>query len=140
MDLGYNIYPVEIASDVKERITGSNQKGILIVYALDDKDHLDFLNKILAAIEINANQILSLVLEGEEIVKLPEYYDSNKITKILVFGTHPKRICFNSIVTKYNVTEIKDMKVIFADSLDKIQSTKELKKNLWLSMKDLFGV
>ena len=140
MDLGYNIYPVETASDVKEQITGSNQKGILIVYALDDKDSLDFLNKILSAVEVNSNEILSLTLKGAEIVKIPDYYDNKKIAKILVFGPLSQQICFNSIVTKYKVSKIKDMKVIFADSLAEIQNTKELKKNLWLSLKDLFGV
>lgn len=140
MDLGYNIYPVEIASDLKECITGSNRKGILIVYTLDDKGSLDFLKKILSAVEVNINEVLSLVLKGAEIVKIPDHYDNEKITKILVFGALSKRICLNSIVSKYKVTEIKDIKVIFADSLVEIQNNKELKKNLWLSLKDLFGV
>ena len=84
MDLGYNIYPVKMASNVQDCITGSNQKGILIVYAVDDKDYLDFLNKILSAIEINANEILSLTLKGEEIVKIPVSYTHLTLPTILL--------------------------------------------------------
>lgn len=140
MDLGYNIYPVNLAFDEENRIIGSNQKGILIVYATGDKVHLDFLNKILSAIEISMDNVLTLAIKEQETIKIQENFGGQPISKILVFGILPKRICLNSIVEKYMVTEIKDTKVIFADSLEQVKNTKELKKNLWLSLKELFGV
>lgn len=140
MHLGYTVYPVISGNELKKQFSGSNQNGVLFVYNTDDKVHLDFLNKILSAIELNTNEVLFLELEDSQIVKLPNMADEFSIEKIIVFDILPKRICINSSCMKYDIFGLDQTKLLFADSLNEIKSNKELKKNLWICLKEMFGV
>lgn len=140
MDLGYEIYPVDLALGCNNRIKGSNHKGILLVYNMDDNDHLGFLSKILSAVQLEFDKILVLEMNKKEIFKIPTTVNNSKISTVIIFGLHSKQLCINFLSTKYKVEEIKERKFLFADNLGTISANKELKKKLWLSLKDLFGV
>lgn len=140
MDLGYKIYPVDLPLDSNNRIKGSNHKGVLLVYDMDDKDHLDFLSKILSAVQLEFDKILSLEMNKKELFKYPTTIDNNKVDTVIIFGLDPNQLCINFLNTKYNIEKMNDSKFLFADNLSSISANKELKKKLWLSLKELFGV
>ena len=140
MDLGYKIYPVDLPLDSNNRIKGSNHHGVFLVYDIDDKGHLDFLRKILSAVQLEFDKILSLEMNGRETFQIPTNKDNSKIDTIIIFGLHPKQLCINFINTKYKIEKMKETKFLFADNLDNISTNKELKKKLWLSLKELFEV
>ena len=84
--------------------------------------------------------MVSLSVNSNEYLKLPQIIENKNIDKIIVFGIHPKNLCLNTVFSKYNISHIRDYDVLFADKLVEIQESKELKKNLWICLKDLFGV
>jgi hypothetical protein len=140
MNLAYKIYPVDLPLDSNNRIKGSNHKGVLLVYDIDDNDHLDFLSKILSAVQLDFDKILTLEMKGRETFKIPTIIDEIKIDTVIIFGLNPKQLCINFLNTRYKIEQMKGTKFLFADNLDTISNDKELKKKLWLSLKELFEV
>ncbi|MGK0387822.1 MAG: hypothetical protein ACI94Y_000548 [Maribacter sp.] len=140
MNLAYKIYPVDLLLDSNNRIKGSNHKGVLLAYDVDDKDHLDFLSKILSAVQLDFDKILTLEMKGRETFKIPTTIDNRKIDTVIIFGLNPKQLCINFLSTIYKIEKMKETKFLFADNLYSISTSKELKKKLWLSLKELFEV
>ncbi len=121
-------------------LQGSNQKGILFVYAVDDKDHHDFLMKIIGAINCENSEVLQLTLKKNSNVSLIPFLKENSIEKVVVFGIEPHRFCLNVEYSKYGILHLDGIRFLIADGLGRVGNEKDLKKHLWIGLKEMFGI
>jgi len=140
MHIHSHIYPVLSDKDLLKIISGSNQNAVLFVHNSDDKDHMELLLKILSAIGYSKDNILMMELPFGMNARIPSLFDAKALDKIVLLGIHPKRLCFNMVSSKYETLEIKGQELLLADSLADIAKHKELKRNLWIALKEMFGV
>ncbi len=136
----HNIYSLVEPKELTSLTRGSNQKGVLLVYHVDDKDHLDFLAKIISSIHLKMEEVMLLELKEFQVANLSTFIQENELTSIIIFGLELKNLCLNVDALKYDVFRIGVSQYLSADSLWQVSQSKEKKKNLWLGLKEIFGV
>lgn len=140
--LDYKVFAVSDMSKINEKISGGNEKHILVVTSQDDDaEMVAFLDKILSAVKI---QLLTdcLILRGMDSSDFPSFSNlvvHNKVSKILVFGFKPSDLGLVFQTPQYFITEILDYKFLFVDNLSIIFKQVERKKALWDNLQILFS-
>ncbi len=140
MQFNHTIYTVQESEKFAKNIVGSNQKGVLFVYLLNDKDHLDFLYKIISAINFTKDDVLLMHCQENTNIHLIPYLKENEISSVVILGMDPIKLCINVESNMYNPFTINGIQFLIGDALSSIATQKELKKNLWIGLKELFGV
>lgn len=138
--IDFEIYPVLEPDEVLKAGKGQNQKGLLVVSKpIQEEALIQFLSKILAAVEHDlAQDALHLHLTSDKRFSFQALSEVANFEKILIFGFPPAQIGLNIQTPLYHPTHFYHKTFLFADDLIAIQSTPNLKKSLWMSLKELF--
>jgi hypothetical protein len=140
--LDYKVFAVSDTSKINEKLSGANQKHILIVSSEDDDaEMVAFLEKILTAVKIQLPSDC-LMLRGMDSSDFPAFSNivkEHKIQKILVFGFKPSDLGLVFQTPPYFITEILDYNFLFVDNLSVIFKQVERKKALWDNLQILFA-
>jgi hypothetical protein len=139
--LDYKVFAVSDTGKINEKLSGDNQKHILVVSSEDDDvEMVAFLEKILTAVKIQLSTDC-LMLRGMDSSDFPSFSNivkENKIQKILVFGFKPSDLGLVFQAPQYFITEILDYHFLFVDNLSVIFKQVEKKKALWDNLQILF--
>jgi hypothetical protein len=135
------------AVPVKEDVAflGKNEKNILIVVNNDDApflpdNELSFLTNVLSACQLGLMDV-AIVNWQQLRVKDPEIVLEQLQSKnVLLFDTAPSQFGLPVNMPPYTVHKTVTHQFVVAPSLTEIEKNKEAKKQLWLALKQLFGI
>lgn len=133
--------PAIIEEEMQElAYEGNFEKGVLIAYDSPDlsAELKELLFKILDAVGCSLKDI-ALCHEGLINAASMDQVDALNPSKVIVFGriSHP---LMHYKKENYQREMVEGTEYLFADSLDQIYTSKELKKALWGALKTLFNV
>lgn len=133
--------PAIVAEEIQElAYDGNFEKGVLVAFdSIELSGELkELLFKILDAVGCSLKDI-ALCNEGTINGASAAQVDALNPAKVIVFGrvNHP---LMHHKKENYQVEMVEDTAYLFADSLDQINTSKELKKALWATLKTLFNV
>ena len=121
---------------------GGNDKNILLIVNnvevpfLTDKQ-LDFLSDILSACKLNLEDVgiinLNTVAEKEKVKFL-------KASKIIAFGIKASAIGLPFSIPEFQVQLFNNLTYLFAPELNIMQKETDLKRKLWVSLKEVFSI
>ncbi len=137
----FTIFPLEEVREAIKNAVGSNQKKLAVVLeaSTDSKENLEFLSKILAAIKVDmANDVLLLKITPQRGFSFAELKALCPVEYLLGFGGHPTQCGIHALIEPYRGTSLLNTQILWADSLDKIAQQQDLKKALWLQLKEMF--
>ncbi|MFN3404131.1 MAG: hypothetical protein ACK40G_08560 [Cytophagaceae bacterium] len=106
---------------------------ILIFSSPNDPTDLDFLSKVLKAVNLHIDKTLWLVEKEIETEKIKETHIFNNV---ICFESSLKDI---SGLIKYKITD-KGFKILLADNIKAIQKEDTKKKQLWAALKEMYKV
>ncbi len=97
----------------------------------------DFLSGILSACRLNLRDaaIISLKKLTEK-----ETFQSFKASKIIAFGIHSSAIGLPFNVPEFQVQLYNNQTYLFIPELDNIQKQTDLKRKLWVALKEIFSI
>lgn len=135
------------AVPVKEEVPflGKNGKNILIVVNkndapfLPDKE-LSFLTNVLLACQLGLADVAIINWNKLAEKNVDEIFEQLKSKDVLLFNTDPSLFGLPENVEQYAVRKTEGRQFVVAPSLTEIEKNKEAKKQLWLSLKQLFGI
>ncbi len=146
--LDYKVFVIPEFSEISTMLSGENQKHILIGFADENNPEMDaFLEKIMTAatLHIPTDCLLLKKLETEAIPSFSQIQNKNTINKAVLFGISPKDLGLKitpplpkDSFGKYFPTEFNNCTFLFIDNLSKINTSPELKKDLWSCLKEMF--
>lgn len=134
--------PVEDVEDEAYQLPyeGGFRKQVLVIHTgtTIELDSREFLIKILEAVSCTLADI-GIVSEKNLKTAGEEGFLSLNPKKVLIFGrlNHPIQAVQS---TNYEITEYGESEIIFADTLEDIKSTTDLKRKLWNSLQLLFNI
>ena len=132
----FEVFP--LPDDTHLSVKGENQKNIVVFYKKSEKegDDLNFLEKVLAAIQINTKKDICLVrLEKEQQTSLSALKGQHDINIVLLFGITTKQLGINFEIPNYHPFQLQDIQFLLADSLGSILKNGQKKRQLWESLK-----
>ena len=146
----YNYYLVDINNDkMKTEIAKSdnlflrcNDKNILLlvnnieVPFLTD-NQLDFLSGILSACKLNLADVSIINLNRTDEKEMFEFL---KASKIIAFGIKASAIGLPFSIPEFQVQLFDNQTYVFAPELNIIQKETDLKRKLWVSLKEVFSI
>lgn len=139
--LNFDVFPnVEIKETVP-CIYDKNAKKTLIVTNNADAEQLDFLAKILKAIQYDISQdVVLFSLEKEKKINLTAFKKKNdfEINHILLFGVDINQLDLQFKLPNYYPLKVNEITFLGADSLGSISKNKALKMKLWEKLQQLF--
>ena len=103
-------------------------------------DQMKFLNDLLTACNLNMADIAFVNLYG---IKGLTYHKLNKEInpkKILLFGINAKELDLPFEIPFFQVQNFHEQVYVICPGLEKIQSNKELKKQLWTCLQKIFNL
>lgn len=123
------------------RISEGSLKDAVIIFVYNDdyEAHKGLLDKIIAAMGLDANSFNSIVKlnKGEE---LNVSALSNELTQYLIsFGISPTKLGFNASFKAYKTYQSETFRVLLSHSLQKLTGSKELKVALWGELQKEFS-
>ena len=123
----------------KLRYEGNFEKGILVVFQGNslESSHREFLLKILGAVGCSLKDV-ALISTTHLLESPPESVNQLNPHKCLVFGS------FNHPIMKFKSTTYEtisgDATYFFADALEDLADSVQLKRNLWNGLQVLFQI
>ena len=124
---------------------GKGEKNILLVVNktnapfLPDGE-LDFLTKILTACNLGLADVAIINwarMPHRDTEALRKQFDAKKI---ILFGAESEPFGLPAGLAPYTIHETKDVAFVTAPPLKEIEKTKEAKHQLWMALKQLFGL
>ena len=122
---------------------GGNKKNILIVVAKQNQpflpdNELQFLTSILSACKLSLADIALVNLDRLKEKGHQQLIDHFKSKFILLFNVEPLQFGLPIHFPPFQIQEFSKCIYMFAPDLQQIEMDKQLKKNLWIALKDLF--
>lgn len=139
--LKFDVFPNISISEDLNFIYKNIAKKTLIVINSNDKDNLDFLTKILKAIQFDITQdVILLALDKGKVVRLTDINKNVNVLmeNVLLFGVSPKMLSLQFNLPKYYDLKINDILFLGADTLSTITKNQAKKKQLWLALQKIF--
>ena len=125
------------------KLLGNNAKKIIVIVNHEQSaflpDHeLNFLTTILNACKLSLADIgiVNLQQSGDQVEQVIE--SDGRV--ILLFGIEPSSICLPVHFPPFQVQPFSQRTYMHAPSLDVIEKDKQLKGQLWASLKQIFGL
>jgi len=118
----------------------SNPSGFTIVLntRFDTKEYQIFLEKVFQAVGLDYNdQITKIVLDESDQFSLSDHSIFANIQKLIFFGVSPISCGINYHLPPYKMVDYDQRKYLFADYLDAIISSPNLKKDFWIALQQL---
>ena len=137
-----NIYCLPEGDSGFSAIHKSNLRHTLIVLeAKDGSESEAFLAKIFEAVNIDlTNDVLLLSGTLQSKISFASLIANNQIKNVLSFGIDPKQLGIHFYLDKYQIVEHQQVHFLLADALAAIQQDRNLKSQLWSSLKNMFQV
>ena len=123
----------------KLRYEGNYEKGILVIFQGNslESSHREFLLKVLGAVGCSLRDV-ALISTTHLLESPPESVNQLNPHKCLVFGS------FNHPIMKFKTTTYEtisgDATYFFADALEDLADSVQLKRNLWNGLQVLFQI
>ena len=139
--LDYKVFVIPEFSEISAMLSGENQKHILIGFTDENNPEMDvFLDKIMtaASLHIPTDCLLLKRLKGEALPSFSQIQNKNTINKAVLFGISPKDLGLKITPPQYFPTEFNNCTFLFIDNLSKINTSPQLKKDLWSCLKEMF--
>jgi hypothetical protein len=136
--LDYKVFPFD--DSIKEAVQGKGGKKVLIAFSNEQtKEITDFLEKVFKAVQLNLPEdtFLLAVPKGKRFWfhKLAKELE---VEKAIFFGIHPVSAGMNVENKSYFPFNINGITFLFADELDLIFTSQDLKKRLWDALQTVF--
>ncbi len=135
-----DIYLIREASEEKIiEVKGENRKDIVVLIDYPQANFLpgdldELFQKIMSSVSLTYKDIALINIASNEFDEIPVSF-----TKILTFGV--KAIPgFDIDMIKYQILKVDGIDILIADNLKDISDNKELKMQLWNSIRLLFSV
>jgi hypothetical protein len=124
---------------------GKNGKNILIVVNKTDApflpdNELSFLTNVLSACQLGLMDVAIINLQkiaGENTSEIVEQFQSKEV---ILFDVDPAHFHLPSTIQQYVISKKNEQSFVVAPSLGEIEKSKEAKKELWMALKQLFGI
>lgn len=138
-----NARVVPVKKDVP--FLGKNGKNILIVVNKNDApflpdNELSFLTNVLSACQLGLMDVAIVNWQKLEEQDVDNIWEQLKSRDVLLFDTDPTLFDLPGSMQPYTVSKSGGRQFVIAPSLSEIEKNKEAKKQLWLSLKQLFGI
>ncbi len=119
----------------------SNPKRIFIVLKGNNNDYSELLTKMMSAVQKDIHKDVQLIhLKNNTHIALSTYLKKIDAAKVFLFGISPKYVCLNYEIKKYEIFEFYNSKILWVDDLKILSNNINLKKNLWIKMKEIFQI
>ena len=127
----------------KYQILGENQKGLIIVVALPEKDvqtlpNNEFLSKVLASIKHTINDVGFVNLAFKEKLDIYRLGKETTLNALLAFGPGLLDMSADSKIHLYKPASIGKIPLLIADTLENIERDVNKKKQLWNGLQAIF--
>jgi hypothetical protein len=122
-------------------VNGNADKGLFILAYKTDlhADNISKLNQILSAIKYDPKEdIATVYIADDHPFSLAELLNKHTCSEVLIFGLHPKMIGLNIYAKRYQWIHLENTTILFADKLEVLKDNKDMKNQLWLSLKSRF--
>ncbi|RYZ27735.1 MAG: hypothetical protein EOO10_11820 [Chitinophagaceae bacterium] len=148
-DLYKNVLVQGSASAVPVKVDvaflGKNEKNILIVVNKDDApflpdNELSFLTNVLSACQLGLADVAIVNWNKLKEKNVEDIFEQLQSREVLLFNIDPSMFGLPEEVQSYSVNKMGSHQVVVAPSLSEIEKNKEAKKQLWLALKQLFGI
>ena len=100
--------------------------------------HEELLSNILKSVGISIDSVTLLDLEKAPYSTLKQYLAEGEEKTILSFGLLPREMGINANIATYQYVENWGCKLLFSDSLEKLEGDINFKKLLWRGLKQMF--
>ncbi|MFK7947585.1 MAG: hypothetical protein AB8G11_08350 [Saprospiraceae bacterium] len=111
----------------------------MILLKKSDEEHLEFLSKILSAVQYQITKdVVLITIEQETKTSLTNMMKNINISTIVLFDITPKDISLNYNLPKYFPLKINEKTLLLVDSLNQISKNKIKKKELWTALQKVF--
>ncbi len=137
--LNFDIYKISNNNDNIGIIYNNDVRQTLILINKPDETHLDFLSKILGAIQYDITKdVLLIAIEQKTQINLTSILKNVDISKVILFDIAPNDVGLNCRLPNYFPLEINERSFLLADSLSQISKNKVKKKDLWIALQKMF--
>ena len=124
---------------------GKNAKNILIVVDKNDApflpdNELSFLTNILSACHLGLMDVAIVNWQKVEPQSPDVLFEEIPGKQVILFGTTPSEFGIPDNVQHYAILNDDAHQFVVAPSLSEIENNKEAKKQLWMALKQLFGI
>lgn len=125
-------------SAVAAYLKGAGKKNWLVVYTAShfDQSPLPLLANILGAIQVQLeSDAYTLALPDSETFSLAQLIQEFDIKRILVFGCSPQQLCLKINHIQHTRLPFLGVELLFSQTLEQVDQSKEVKAALWNSLK-----
>ena len=137
--LNFDIYQLQNNADNLEIIHDNNARHTLILMNSKDKEQLDFLGKILKAVQYDITQdVLLISLPQETQIDLTKMMRDVDISRVILFGIPLKDIGIHHNLPNYRPVTINSKTFLLAEKLGQISNNQLKKKDLWNALQKVF--
>lgn len=139
--LDFDVYPNMSNTNDLNYIHDNNAKNTLIVVHSTDIDSLEFLTKILKAINFDITQdVILLSIDKGQKVRLTDIKKNvnNSIENVLLFGISSDELGVQFNLPSYYSLKINNTNFLRADALATVSKNQTKKKQLWQSLQKMF--
>ena len=126
-------------------ILGKNAKNILVI--VDKKDapflpdnELSFLTNILSACQLGLTDVGIVNWQKIEPQTSSTLFEQVEGKQVILFGTRLSEFGIPDNTQHYTIIKNDARQFVVAPSLTEIENNKEAKKQLWMALKQLFGI
>ena len=124
-------------------LTGENKKGLVLLFALPEKDFAAlsknvFLTKILAAIQHTPADVAYVNLEPGFKVNIFDLSKETKLQQVVAFGPDLVDLATGFQIHLYKPAAIGQVPLLLADPLHQIENDVNRKKYLWSGLQAIF--
>jgi hypothetical protein len=144
VDLQPDIFMEKPVDDIKIDFLGGNERKIVFI-ANDTEnkflgdDQMKFVNDLLSACNLSMADIAFINLYNKSI-KYTDVVSKFSSQKILIFGISTQELDLPFTIPFFQVQVFHGQTFLICPSLDEIRQEKDLKKQLWLSLKKIFNL
>lgn len=124
---------------VEEPLPYNPKHQVLIVVATLSVAEKALLTKILAAVNLQMNQVDILNLSEIAQADLRAVLTQKSLQQLITFGVSLFKIKLEIPLTPYQVRAVQGIKFLYADPLEQIDSDVALKRALWTALKQMFS-
>lgn len=101
------------------------------------QEQIELLGKILTAINVDAGNIDLIDIDNFNGLNLPAFRKAG-FERVISFGVKPSDLGLHLLARPYSAINWQGIQLLFADSVDQIAQSTDLKKALWAALKQNF--
>ena len=124
---------------------GKNEKNILVIVNNNDApflpdNELSFLTNVLSACQLGLMDVAIVNWQNIAEKDFETVAEQLKSKSVMLFDTDPSEFGLSNNIQPYTVARTERHQFAVAPSLSEIEKNKEAKKQLWMALKQLFGI